>query len=174
MAQAGRMADGLGAIKNGDYYKGVEKLMPKGVTSAMSAARIANEGYTLKNGDLMFKPEDTSSLALAFDALGLPSSRLKRMDWIKSQQYEIGQFFQARTREIEKDYARAVKDKDPEAMAAAREAWMNLQGGKDDLRRWFNDSHDALKKQPLSTLLKYPQTSQKREQKLQRSAPVTD
>jgi hypothetical protein len=172
LSQAGRFADGIGAMKNGDIEKGIEKFAPKGLENAMKAFRIYNEGYTLKNGDLMVKPDDINGMALALDALGMPSTALKKMDWLRSQQYEIGQFYQDRTKAIEHDYVTAHRDNDTEAMGQAREDWMNLQQGKDNLRYLFNDSHDALKKQPLSTLLKAPQGSAKREQKLQKSAGV--
>ena len=58
------------------------------------------------------------------------------------------------------------------AMMEARESWMSLQAGKDEMRHWFGDSSDELKRQPLSTLLKYPQTVSKRESKLQKGALV--
>jgi hypothetical protein len=169
----GKFADGVGMLQRGEYYKGVEKFMPKGAADAMKAFRIANEGFTLKNGDLMFKPEDVNGFALALDALGMPSSEMKRMDWLRSQQYEIGQFYQDRTKEIQRDYARAVEDKDQDSLTQLRQDWMDLQSGKNRLRYLFNDSTDALKVQPLSTLLKYPQTQAKREQKLQKAAGVT-
>lgn len=173
VSQAGRLADGIGFMQRGDYYKGVEKFMPKGVADAMKAFRIANDGYTLKNGDLMMKPEDINGFALALDALGMPSSEMKRMDWLKNQQYEITQFYQQQTKQIEQDYVKASKEKDQDAMAQSRQDWMNLQDGKNRLRYLFNDSHDALKVQPLSTLLRAPHNQAKREQKLQHAAGVT-
>lgn len=171
-SQAGKTADGIGAMVKGDYYKGLEKFMPKGIESGMKAFRIANDGFTLKNGDVMFKPQDINGMALATDALGMPSSELKRMEWARGQQYEINQFYKDRSARIEHDYAKAHKDGDAEAMTHLRQDWQDLQAGKDHLRPYFNDSHDALKRQPLSTLLKYPQTAAKREKKLQASAPL--
>jgi hypothetical protein len=38
-----------------------------------------------------------------------------------------------------------------------------MQNGKDNVRPFFGDNRDAIKKQPLSNLLKYPQTQSKRE-----------
>lgn len=167
-SQAGRFADGAGAFMHGDYYKGTEKFVPKGLESAMKAFRIANEGYTLKNGDVLFKPEDINGLALALDAIGMPSSELKKMDWLRSKQYEIGEFYQRRTKEVEHDYYAAYKGNDGDAMEAARAEWAGLQDGKDHMRGYFGNSNDALKRQPLSVLMRYPQTAAKREQKLQR------
>lgn len=172
VSQGLKVADGIGAIKNGDYYKGVEKMMPSGVANGMKAFRVANDGYTLKNGDVMFKPDDINGAVLALDALGLPSSQMKNMEWLRSQQYQIGKFYNDRSKAIERDYLKAFKDGDTDAMMEARESWMSLQAGKDEMRHWFGDSSDELKRQPLSTLLKYPQTVSKRESKLQKGALV--
>jgi hypothetical protein len=169
-SQIGKMADGIGFMAQGDFYRGVEKVVPKGIESGMKAFRIANEGYTLKNGDVMFRPEEINSMGLLFDAMGLSSSEMKRMEWLRSQQYEIGEFYQERTRSITRQYVEAIREKDAEAAAEARDAWMELQAGKDRLRYLYNDSPDALKRQPLSTLLRAPNNADKREAKLQRGA----
>ena len=168
--QLGKFADGFGAMSRGDYAKGIEKFMPKGAESVMKAFRIANEGYTLKNGDVMFTPDDINGVALAMDALGMPSTELKRMDWLRSQQYEIKRFYTDRTKEIEHEYYVASKEGDTDKMSDLREDWSNLQEGKDHLRQYFGDRHDELKRQPLSNLLKYPATAAKRERKLQLGA----
>jgi hypothetical protein len=166
-----KMADGLDSMKSGDYYDGLEKLLPNGFTNALKAFRIANEGYTLNNGDIMVKPEDITGFQLAMDAVGVKSPEMRKMDWFKNQQYEIKRFYIDRTKEVQQDYAEAVKSGDTDTIGEARDNWLDLQAGKDNLRMYFNDSSDELKKQPLSTLLKYPQTQAKREAKLQKSVP---
>ena len=170
-ALAGQFADATGKFMNGEYYKGLEGFMPKGVASAMKSARIANEGFTLTNGDVMFKPEDINGFALILDGLGLPSSELKRMSWIRGQQYEIGQFYKDRSSEIQKDYASAVKDGSSEELTDLRQQWMDLQDGKRGMRKYFGDSQDALKHQAITTLLQYPANAAKRERKLQDTVP---
>jgi hypothetical protein len=97
---------------------------------------------------------------------------MKNMEWLRSQQYQIGKFYNDRSKAIERDYLKAFKDGDTDAMMEAREAWMSLQAGKDEMRHWFGDSADELKRQPLSVLIKYPQTVAKREGKLQKGALV--
>jgi hypothetical protein len=166
-----QFADSIGKFKNGDYYKGLEGFMPKGIAQAMKASRIANEGFTLTNGDVMFKPEDINGFALTLDAMGLPSSELKRMSWIRSQQYEIGMFYKDRTNQIEQDYAKAVQGSDTEALPDLRQQWLDLQDGKRHMRKYFGDSQDALKHQAITTLLQYPANAAKREKKLQGTVP---
>lgn len=164
-----KFAAGVEAFEKGDIYKGVEKFMPSGAANALKAFRVANEGYTLKNGDVMFAPDDINGAALAFDFFGLPSSDMKRMDWLRGQQYELTQFYKDRTKAIAKQYTDAVKDGDMDLASDAREAWMELQASKDRLRYLFGDSADELKRQPLSALMKYPKNQAEREQRLQRS-----
>ena len=170
-AQGATFADGVGKMQNGDYYKGLEQFMPKGIKDGMAAFRMANEGYTLTNGDVLVGPEDISGFSLAANALGLPSTEIKKIQWLRGQQYEAKQFFTERTRDIQREYARAAEAGDDEAMAELRDDWMALQDGKDKLRPYFNNSPDELRRQALSTLLKYPGKAAERERKLQASVP---
>ena len=172
VSQLMKFADGLGLMEKGEYYKAVEKFSPKGVETAMKAFRIANDGYTLKNGDIMVKPEDIDSFFLALDAAGLKSTELQRIEWLRGQQYEIKKFYQDRTSEIEHEYVSAFKEQDTDTMIELRTEWMALQSGKDHMRQYFGDSHDELKRQPLQNLLKYPSTVAKREKKLQKSVAL--
>jgi hypothetical protein len=170
-SQMGRFGNGVGYFEKGDYYRGLESFMPKGFADAMKAFRVANDGYTLNNGDVMFAPDEIGGFATTLNFFGLPTTSLKRMDWLRGQQYELTQFYTDRSREIQRDYKRAVAEGDTEAMSELRQAWMDLQDGKDRVRGVFNGSHDALRRQPLSTLLRYPQTSSAREKKIQLASP---
>lgn len=172
VSQAGQFAEGIGFMGRGDYYRGVEKMMPKGVSSAMEAFRTANEGFQLKNGDVMFKPEDVNGMAMAMDALGVPSSQMTDMKWLRSQQYEVTQFYQQKSKQLEHDYVEAYRDGDVEKQGELRKAWTELQNGKDELRHWFGDSHESLKRQPLSTLIRAPHNQSLREGKLQKAAVI--
>ena len=166
-AVAGRMADGVGMLKDGEPYKAIEKFMPKGVADAMQAFRLANEGYTTRNGDVLVNPEELVSPGLLFDALGMPTSEIKLIKWTRGQQYEIEQFYKDRTAQIEHAYRKAAKAGDSETMQEMRQEWMSLQDGKDRVREFFHDNPSALKRQPLSVLLKYPDGAEKREKRAQ-------
>jgi hypothetical protein len=168
---ASRFIDGVSLMKDGQMYKGVEKMVPKGLESAMQSFRLANEGFTLRNGDLLVRPEDIGGFTLALNALGLPTSELKDLSRVRGLQYEVNKFFTDRQKEIEHEYAAAVKEGDSDAASKARGDWRALQDNKMEWRPLFNNSKDALKKQPLSTLLKYPSTVAKRTTKEQRALP---
>ena len=170
VSQAAKFADGIGFISRGDYQKGIEKFMPSGVASALKAFREANDGYTLKNGDVMYQPEDINSFALALEAVGMPSTQLKKMDWMRSQQYEIKRFYIDRTKQLEHDYDKAYREQDTETMDSIRESWLSMQEAKDENRKYFNDNPHELRRQPLSNLLRYPFNKDKKESQLQQSS----
>lgn len=156
-SQAGRFIDGFNYIAQGDYYKGIEKLMPKGVATAMESFRLENEGYSLRNGDVIVKPEDISEFGLLLNALGLPSTMIMEMKRENAQHYEVSKFFDDRSGEIKREYMKAAKDKDTEEMSDLRKQWMELQAAKDRQRKLLGGNRDFLKRQDLSTLLKYPE-----------------
>ena len=166
-SQGATFADGIGKMQNGDYYKGLEQFMPRGIKDSMAAFRMANEGYTLTNGDVLVGPDDISGFSLAMSALGMPSTEIQQIKWLRGQQYEAKQFFTDRSREIQREYARAYEAGDDAALAELQDQWLALQDGKDRVRPYFNDSPDELKRQALSTLIKYPRKAAERERKLQ-------
>jgi hypothetical protein len=169
VAQAGKVLDGLAYMKDGQWLRGVEMTMPKGISNAMQSFRLANEGYQLKNGDVLVKPEDISAFALVLNGMGLPATQIKDIQRVRGLQFEVEKFYTERQKEIEHDYARAAKEGDTATMKELRDEWVALQNGKAEWKPVFNNSKDFLKKQPLSNLLKYPQTVNKRESKTQRS-----
>lgn len=160
-AQAGRFLEGIDYMRQGDLYKGVERLVPKGLSSAMQSFRMANEGYTMRNGDVVVTAEDISATALLVNAIGMPATVLQDIKRANSNRYEVKQFFTDRTREIEHDYLKAFKEKDTAKMAELRKEWQTLQDGKDRQRALLGGNKEFLKRQALSTLLKYPQTHEK-------------
>ena len=170
-SQGATFADGIGKMQEGDYYKGLEQFMPRGIKDGMAAFRMANEGYTLTNGDVLVGPDDISGFSLAMSALGMPSTEIQQIKWLRGQQYEAKQFFTDRSREIQREYARAYESGDDATLAELQDQWLALQDGKDRVRPYFNDSPDELKRQALSTLIKYPRKAAERERKLQATVP---
>lgn len=165
-----RMATGVEYLSKGDMQKGFENLVPSGLANASKALRIANEGYTLKNGTVMYSPDEISGLTLMFDAIGLKSSQMKHMEWVRGQQYEIGKFVSDRTKELKANYVQAYRDGDTDELGKLSEHWLKLQEVKRDLRPMFNDSMEELKTRPLSDLLKAPANALKRDLKAQKAS----
>lgn len=165
-----RMATGVEYLSKGDMQKGFENLVPSGLANASKALRIANEGYTLKIGTVMYSPDEISGLTLMFDAIGLKSSQMKHMEFVRNQQYEIGKFVSDRTKELKADYVQAYRDGNTDELGKLSEHWLRLQEVKRDLRPMFNNSVDELKTQPLSDLLRSPANALKRDLKAQKAS----
>lgn len=154
LGMTSRVADGLVLMAGGDWYKGVERTMPKGVSDAMKAFRTQTEGMTRRNGDVILPAEEVDTLANIFSAIGVPSAQQAVVYENRNLARDIKAKFTDRTSRIKNDYIKAVKDKDQEGMKEARAAWKKLQDAK---RR------NGVKPTPLSSLLKAPMEQRKRE-----------
>jgi hypothetical protein len=156
LGMASRVIDGLGLIASGDYYKGVERVMPKGVSDALKAGRQAAEGMTRRNGDVILPDSEISALDTVFTALGVPVVEQAVTYERQNRMRDVTENFNDRTTRIKNDYAKAVREKDTAAMAEARAAWTKLQQTR---------QRNGLKPQPVSNLLKAPQEQKAREQR---------
>jgi hypothetical protein len=149
-----RAADGLGLIANGNYYKGVEMLLPKGVSDAMKAARIQSEGVTRRNGDVVMSEEEINFFETALQAVGIQpvdqAVRAAKQNVTK----EYDDKFQARAKALKNQYTQAVKSGDTDKASEIREAWKKLQAARREA------GYDV---QPLSDLLKAPSAQRERE-----------
>jgi hypothetical protein len=149
-----RMIDGLLLMSSGDWYRGLEMTMPKGVSDAMKAYRVANEGMTRRNGDIILPPDEVSAMDTLFQAIGVQpveqTVTYERQNLMKA----TTQNFTERTTRIKNDYVKAARAGDTEGQAEAREAWKKLQ----DVKR-----REGVNVSPLSDLLKAPAEQRKRE-----------
>jgi hypothetical protein len=160
-----RAGEGLSLMADGEYYKGTEKFMPSLLAQSMKAARFGlMDGITLKNGDVVMKPEDIDFLDMLSVAIGLPSNKITDRQFIQGVSIETDRFYKDRTGEIKRDYVKAVNAKDIAGMAKARQEWIELQNTK---------AKQKLARQPLSDLLKAPQEQKKRERNVEAGVPVT-
>ena len=160
-----RAGEGLSLMADGEYYKGTEKFMPGVVAQSMKAARFGlMEGITLKNGDVVMKPDEISFLDMLSVAIGLPSNKITDRQFVQGVAIETDKFYKEKTGEIKRDYVKAVKEKDTAGMAKARQEWVELQNAK---------ARQKLQRQPLSDLMKAPQEQKKRERNVESGVPAT-
>jgi hypothetical protein len=152
-----KFADGLGMMGQGDYYKGLEQMMPNGVASVMKAGRFANEGITMRNGDVVLKPEEISMLDAAFQAVGLPTNTITDRQFTQKVVKEFDQYYKQRDTEIKGDYVEASRKGDSAAMGDARDEWNKLQDSR---------VANGYKRQPFSDLYKAPMAANKRERNI--------
>jgi hypothetical protein len=156
LGMATRVADGLILMSKGDYYKGLERVMPKGVSDALKSGRQATEGMTRRNGDVVLPESEIGAIETVLTGLGIPSVQQSVTYERQNRMRDITQNFQDRTTRIKNDYAQASRQKDTAAMQEAREAWTKLQQAR---------QRNGLKPQPMSNLLKAPQEQAQREKR---------
>ncbi len=149
-----RFLDGVGLMASGEWYRGLERTLPKGLSDALVAAREARDGMTRLNGDLLLSPEEMSWAGTFWNSLGLQSSQKSVVYEQQQRVRAMDQNFQDRSTRIRNDYVKAARERDSEAMAEARQDWARLQEAR---------ARNGYTKQPLSSLLKAPQEQAKRE-----------
>lgn len=151
---APKFADGAGMIAKGEYYKGLELLMPNGIGNAMKGARFASEGVTMRNGDVVLKPEEISMVDAAFQAVGLPTNTITHRQYTQKVAIEFDKFYTERAASIKGAYVNANRDGDTEGMAEARKDWEELQASR---------KRNGYTIQPMSELFRATVAARKRE-----------
>lgn len=149
-----RAVDGAAALWHGDTLKGLEKLAPKGLANAIQTARLQSEGMTLKNGDVVLKPDELDFLSGALQALGFTPEKVADAYFVQGARFKADEFYSNQTSRLKLDYTKAAKANDQQAMTEIRADWTQTQDARTRL---------GYKRQPLSDLLKAPQVQAKRE-----------
>ena len=149
-----KFADGVGLMAQGQYYKGLEQTLPNGVANLMKGTRFAAEGITMRNGDVVLKPDEISMLDAAFQAVGLPTNTITDRQFTQKVVKEFDKYYSERTTEIKGDYVKASRNGDSAAMAEARDEWVKLQEAR---------VANGYKRQPYSELYRAPMEALKRE-----------
>jgi hypothetical protein len=152
-----KFADGIGLMSQGDYYKGLEQMLPNGIANVMKAGRFANEGITMRNGDVVLKPEEISMLDAAFQAVGLPTNTITDRQFTQRVVKEFDQYYKQRDTEIKGDYVEGSRKGDSAAMGDAIDEWNKLQASR---------VANGYKRQPFSDLYKAPMAANKRERNI--------
>jgi len=143
---------GFEFIGNGDYYRGVESMAPKGLKNIMESVRLGTKGYTTFSGTPMVPPESFKKFQLVLNGLGIPATDIVNLKWARSEQYQIEQFFNKKQSRLKADYLRAFDKKDRGKMLDIRKEFLKLQDAKDRTRPFFSDSKDAIPRSPMTYL----------------------
>lgn len=153
-ALLGKTAEGISYMGKGEYYKGVEQMLPSGLSNVAKAYRFATEGVTNRAGDVLLGKEEIDFLETIMTALGLAPKQITDRQFLQGVKFEFDEFYNDKASEIKRAYTRASKENDSAAKAQAREDWKKLQDSR---------AKNGYTKQPLSSLLKAPQEQRKRE-----------
>ncbi|OYW91808.1 MAG: hypothetical protein B7Z13_11660 [Caulobacterales bacterium 32-67-6] len=149
-----RVLDGLGLMLSGDWVRGAERFLPKGLGDAIKGAREANEGMTRRNGDVILPASEISAVETFMTAIGMSPVQTTVTHERRTRARDLDRNFRERTTRIKNDYARAFRARDAEGMRRAREDWASLQ----EARR-----RNGYAVQPVSNLLRAPQEQVRRE-----------
>lgn len=149
-----KASDSLALFGQGDYYKGLENLLPSGIANVSKAYRFNTEGVTQRNGDVVLTPQEISLVDTLFQGIGLQTNTLadRTADANAVKSYEAK--YKDKLDNLTHRYAAAYKSGDGEAMASVREKFAQLQQSQRD---------NGFKVTPLSTLLRAPIDQAKRE-----------
>jgi hypothetical protein len=149
-----RAADGLGLMHEGKYWKGLEKMMPKGISDGMQAYREQTEGVTNRKGDVLIQPDEISFAQSLATTLGFKTTEVSKRQTDSNNEYQTEKHFSERSRELNQKFAAARRSGDSSAMQDVREEFRNLQDAR------FNA---GLKRQSMETLMKYSMLQKQRE-----------
>lgn len=149
-----KMIDGVNLVAGGDYYRGLEQMLPNGLNNGIKVLRFNTEGITMRNGDVVMSPEEIGFADSVSQLLGLPTTTMTERQYTQGQVIKFDQFYSDRAKELKRDYTRAYKDNDSAAMAESRDAWNNLQESR--VKYGYT-------RKPLSELIKAPREQAKRE-----------
>jgi hypothetical protein len=153
-ALLGKTAEGISYMGQGEYYKGIEQMLPSGLSNVAKAYRFTTEGVTNRAGDVLLGKEEIDFVEAMMTALGLPPKQITDRQFLQATKFEFDEFYNDKASEIKRAYTRASKENDTAAQAKAREDWKKLQESR---------AKNGYTKQPLSSLLKAPQEQKKRE-----------
>ncbi len=151
------MADGVGLMAQGDYYKGLEKFMPNIVANSMKGYRFVNDGITNKNGDMVMSPEDIAFTDGLMQAVGLPPTKFTERSYRAEEAYKTNQYFQNTEKNIIHQYTQALHSGDYDSLAQARTDFLQLQNVR---------AANGFTRQPLNSLITAAQAQHKRERQI--------
>ena len=149
-----KWADAVGNAKQGDYYKALEKVLPGALGNAIKGTRFAVDGVTTTRGVQAMSADEITWVDGLFQAVGLPTSTITDRNFRSGAEYKASKFFDEKVSQVKKDYVEAFQDNDTDAMAEARQEWLDMQATRKRL---------GLTVQPLSQLIKAPRERMKRD-----------
>lgn len=149
-----RVWTALGDIKDGDYYRGLAGLMPKGVADAFRAFHEASNGLSSKQGDTLVGKDEMGTFDTFAKAIGLTTAKESERKFDQQVVYDTKEAFKNREQQLKKQYIGARRDGDAEAAQDAIKGWQKLQTSRREA---------GFTVQPMSTLMKAPLEQMKRE-----------
>jgi hypothetical protein len=160
----GNAADAIALTSDGNYYKALEKLVPRGIGAASRTIREGATGETTMRGDTLTQPIDINAVETFWGTIGLaPIARVNRQ-FARNTFYKDQRFYQERASDIKRTYVDASEDKDTARMDMLRLEWKALQNARRER---------GYKTQTMLDLVKAPREKAKREAQTVGGVPFT-
>lgn len=147
-----RIAEGAALIKDGDYYRGLEKLLPRGVSDFLKGARESQSGVTRLNEDVLIKPEEISWLRTTATMAGIPLHSESKRRVATDALYRNREHFEGRASKLREEFI--VARREGKSTAKIVEDWRKLQDAR---------AKAGLQKQPVSSLFRSAKAATKRD-----------
>lgn len=122
-----RFADGVDLINKGDYYRGMEQLMPTGVANAIKVARFNDEGVLKRDGTPLLSKDEIGFAENFSQLLGFPAGKIESSREGRNLLATMEAHFKDRADTIQYRYNRAVASGDSDARDEALADFHKLQ-----------------------------------------------
>ena len=149
-----KVFEGLGQIKDGDYYRGLLNLAPSGVAGAIKATMEASQGETNKRGDVLVSADEIAHWETFAKVIGWPTAAQSERRFDRQVAYDNKEAFENKASKLKNEYTKAVRGNDADSRRQIIEKWQKLQQSRREA---------GFQAQPLSALIKAPQEQAKRE-----------
>lgn len=147
-------ADGIKLASEGQMWKGLERMVPKGAADLSKAWRLSTKGETNARGDVVLSADEIDTMDAIMQGIGLPGTVTSERSRAAGLKYKIEQFYKARAQSLQREYTEAVRAGDSATAAEVRAAWANTQKAREEM---------GLKRQPVSTLMRAAAAQKRRE-----------
>lgn len=135
--------DGIDQMGSGNYWKGTEKLVPRGFRDFFRAMRQGTEGVTDRKGELQIPASDMRGIESFWQAIGFQPANLSEHYQQKGVEWADESHFRDRAAQVNRSFVKAREKNDTAALAQARRDFLRLQDAR---------VRAGLKRQPLSNL----------------------
>lgn len=151
-----KAADAGKYLSVGDYWKGLEQLLPTGFANVAKATRFGMEGITTRAGDVVVPGEEFTLGELIAQGIGVTTMKVSDRNRLMGNLIRHEDDFDAQADRIRQNYRKAVKAKDVRARREAMDEWREMNAARKNL---------GFRPIALSQLIKSASDQRKRERR---------
>lgn len=122
-----RYAQGMDMLRQGDYVKSLERMLPNGLSHALRAARERTEGVTTRGGKLVLRPEDIDAISTFWEAMGFSSTEKSVRGFEARVQMRYGEFLKKRSVDLYREYREAIRNDETGRQRELEREWLKFQ-----------------------------------------------